>query len=215
MLTIIDYGIGNLRSIEKACQRVGADVLRTDDPQAIREAERLVLPGVGAFAACMHEVRDRDLEGPILDAIAAGTPFLGVCVGMQMLFDAGHEKGVHEGLGVLPGTVEHFHDADGGTAEDLVVPHMGWNAIEPTRPHPLLSGLDDPAYVYFVHSYHPVAENADDVLATAHYGHDFPAVVQRENVHGVQFHPEKSQSVGLRLLENFATLPRPKIAASN
>ena len=153
-------------------------------------------------------------ETALEEAIDAGTPFLGVCVGMQMLFDTGHEKGVHEGLGVLPGTVEHFHAAEDGSADDLVVPHMGWNAIDPTRSHPLLDGLDDPAYVYFVHSYHAVAENPDDVLATAHYGHDFPAVVQRENVHGVQFHPEKSQSVGLRMLENFATLPRPKIAAS-
>ena len=215
MLTIVDYGIGNLRSIEKACQRVGADVLRTDDAQAIREAERLVLPGVGAFGACIGEVRDRDLEAPILDAIDVGTPFLGVCVGMQMLFDESREKGVHEGLGVLPGTVEHFHEADAGTADDLVVPHMGWNAIDPTREHPLLDGLENPAYVYFVHSYHAVAENENDVLATAHYGHDFPAVVHRENVHGVQFHPEKSQAVGLRMLENFATLPRPTIAASS
>ena len=215
MLTIIDYGIGNLRSIEKACQRVGADVLRTDDPETIREAERLVLPGVGAFGACIDEIRTRELEVPILEAIDSGTPFLGVCVGLQMLFEAGHEKGVHEGLGVLPGKVVHFHDAETGTADDLVVPHMGWNAIEPTRTHPLLNGLADPAYVYFVHSYHAVAENENDILATAHYGHDFPAVVQRENVHGVQFHPEKSQAVGLRLLENFATLPRPKIAASS
>lgn len=214
MLTIIDYGIGNLRSIEKAFERVGADVLRTDDVQAVRDAGRLVLPGVGAFGACINEIRERDLEGPILEAIDQGTPFLGVCVGMQMLFDAGHEKGVHEGLGVLPGTVVHFHDAKDGTDDDLVVPHMGWNAIEPKREHPLLDGLDEPAYVYFVHSYHAVPENESDVLATAHYGHDVPAIVQRDNVHGVQFHPEKSQAAGLRMLENFATHPRPKIAAS-
>jgi glutamine amidotransferase len=209
MTTIIDYGIGNLRSIEKALLRVGAEVHRTDDPQAVRDAERLVLPGVGAFGACIDEIRNRDLEGPILEAIDDGTPFLGVCVGMQLLFETGHEKGVHEGLGVLPGRVEHFHDAADDTADDLVVPHMGWNALAPTRSHPLLNGLDDPAYVYFVHSYHAVADAPDDVLATTTYGHDFPAVVQRDNVHGVQFHPEKSQSVGLRLLENFATLPVP------
>ena len=168
-----------------------------------------MLPGVGAFGACIDEIRNRDLEGPILEAIDDGTPFLGVCVGMQLLFETGHEKGVHEGLGVLPGRVEHFHDAADDTADDLVVPHMGWNALAPTRSHPLLNGLDDPAYVYFVHSYHAVADAPDDVLATTTYGHDFPAVVQRDNVHGVQFHPEKSQSVGLRLLENFATLPVP------
>jgi glutamine amidotransferase len=207
MITIIDYGIGNLRSIEKAFQEVGAEVRRTDDGQTVRDAERLVLPGVGAFGACIDEIRDRDLETPILEAIDAGTPFLGVCVGMQLLFETGHEKGMHEGLGVLPGRVEHFHDAADGAADDLVVPHMGWNTIEPTRDHPLLDGTGDPAYVYFVHSYHPVADVPDDVLATTTYGHDFPSIVQRDNVHGVQFHPEKSQAAGLRLLENFATLP--------
>jgi glutamine amidotransferase len=207
MVTIIDYGIGNLRSIEKAVQQVGAEVRRTDDPQAVRDAERLILPGVGAFGACIDELRRRDLEAPILQAIGAGTPFLGVCVGMQLLFEAGHEKGVHEGLGVLPGRVEHVHEVADGAADDLVVPHMGWNAIEPTRSHPLLDGIGEAAYVYFVHSYHPVAGTPDDVLATTTYGHEFPSVVQRENVHGVQFHPEKSQAVGLQLLENFAGLP--------
>jgi glutamine amidotransferase len=213
MVTIIDYGIGNLRSIEKALQRVGATVRRTDDPAAVRDAERLVLPGVGAFGACIDEIRDRDLEAPILEAIEAGTPFLGVCVGMQLLFETGHEKGVHEGLGVLPGRVEHFHAAADGSADHLVVPHMGWNALTPRREHPLLEGTGDPAYVYFVHSYHAVAEAPDDVLATTTYGHDFPAVVQRDNVHGVQFHPEKSQAPGLRLLENFATLPIRRVSA--
>jgi len=215
MTTIIDYGIGNLRSIEKAFQRVGVEVLRTDDSAAVREAERLVLPGVGAFGACIDEIRRRELDGPIQEAIAAGTPFLGVCVGLQLLFETGREKGVHEGLGVLPGTVVHFHDAENGTADDLVVPHMGWNALEPTRAHPLLDGMADPAYVYFVHSYHAVADRESDVLATAHYGHDFPAIVQHKNVHGVQFHPEKSQAAGLRLLENFATLPTPELTSTS
>lgn len=213
MLTIIDYGIGNLRSIEKAFQRVGAEVLRTDDPQAVRNAERLVLPGVGAFGACIGEIRSRDLEQPILDSVASGTPFLGVCVGMQMLFETGLEKGEHEGLGLLPGRVEHFHEA-GAWSDDLVVPHMGWNAVEPQRTHPLLDGLDDPAYVYFVHSFHAVADNPDDVLATTTYGHDFPSIVQRDNVLGVQFHPEKSQAAGLRMLENFATLPRHSLTST-
>jgi glutamine amidotransferase len=133
---------------------------------------------------------------------------------MQMLFEKSREKGEHEGLGVLPGEVVHFHEAAGGGADDLVVPHMGWNAIAPTRSHPVLEGLDDPAYVYFVHSYHAVADRPDDVLATASYGHDFPAVVHRDNVLGVQFHPEKSQASGLRMLENFATQPvaRPSAA---
>ena len=213
MVTIIDYGIGNLRSIEKAFQRVGVDVLRTDDPDAIRTAERLVLPGVGAFGACIDEIRHRDLEAPIHAAVDAGTPFLGVCVGLQLLFETGHEKGVHEGLGLLPGRVVHFHDASDEWPDDLVVPHMGWNTIEPTRAHPLLDGTGEAAYVYFVHSYHAVADDPDDVLATTSYGHDFPAVVQRENVFGVQFHPEKSQAAGLRLLENFAALSVEPAAA--
>ena len=204
MITIIDYGIGNLRSIEKAFETVGATVHRTDDPGDVAAAERLVLPGVGAFRACIDEIRRRDLEAPIHDAIHRGTPFLGVCVGMQLLFETGFEKGEHEGLGVLPGYVAHFRETEAGMPDDLSVPHMGWNAIEPTRTHPLLEGLGDAPYVYFVHSYHPVAEVPDDVLATTTYGHEFPSVVQRGNVCGVQFHPEKSQAVGLGLLENFA-----------
>ena len=206
MVTIIDYGIGNLRSIEKAFETVGATVHRTDDPADVVSAERLVLPGVGAFRACIDEIRDRDLETPIREAIEQGTPFLGVCVGMQLLFETGYEKGEHDGLGILPGYVAHFREVDAEMPDDLTVPHMGWNAIEPTRDSPLLDDLGDSPYVYFVHSYHPVADEENDVLATTTYGHSFPSVVQRENVFGVQFHPEKSQAAGLGLLENFATL---------
>ena len=206
MVTIIDYGIGNLRSIEKAFEAVGTAVHRTDDPADVGSAERLVLPGVGAFRACIDEIRDRNLEAPILEAIEQGTPFLGVCVGMQLLFETGYEKGEHDGLGILPGYVAHFREVDADMPDDLTVPHMGWNAIEPTRDHPLLDDLGDTPYVYFVHSYHPVADADDDVLATTAYGHTFPSVVQRDNVFGVQFHPEKSQSAGLGLLENFAAL---------
>lgn len=207
MITIIDYGIGNLRSIEKAFEAVGASVLRTDDPETVATAERLVLPGVGAFRACIDEIRERDLEGPIHEAVDRGTPFLGVCVGMQLLFETGYEKGEHEGLGILPGYVAHFRDTEAPMPDDLSVPHMGWNAIEATRESPLLAGLGNTPYVYFVHSYHPVAELETDVLATTTYGHPFPSVVHRENVFGVQFHPEKSQAAGLGLLENFSSLP--------
>lgn len=210
MVTIIDYGIGNLRSIEKAFETVGATVHRTDDPADVVSAERLVLPGVGAFRACIDEIRDRDLEAPIHESIERGTPFLGVCVGMQLLFETGYEKGEHEGLGVLPGYVAHFRNADAEMPDALSVPHMGWNAIEPTRESPLLDGLGDAPYVYFVHSYHPVAKEKEDVLATTCYGHDFPSVVQHEHVFGVQFHPEKSQAAGLGLLENFSSFSTPE-----
>lgn len=206
MVTIIDYGIGNLRSIEKAFERVGAEVARTDDATAIREAERLVLPGVGAFGACIGELRSRHLEQVLLDRVADGVPFLGVCVGMQLLFETGREKGTHDGLGLLPGEVVHFHRADDGRAGDLKVPHMGWNTLRRTQDDPIFDGLTGESYVYFVHSYHAVASEPDHVLATTEYGHSFPAVVRRDNIYGVQFHPEKSQSAGLRILENFASL---------
>ena len=215
MTTIIDYGIGNLRSIEKAFQRVGAEVLRTDDAEAIAAAERLVLPGVGAFGACIDEIRRRGLEDAIHAAIDDGTPFLGVCVGMQLLFEVGEERGSHEGLGILPGRVVHFHAKEGSEVEALKVPHMGWNTLRPTRESPLLDGLPDEPYVYFVHSYHAVPETESDVLATANYGHDFPAVVHRNNVFGVQFHPEKSQQAGLQILQNFAHLAPHRVAASS
>ena len=204
MVTIIDYGIGNLRSIEKAFEKVDVDVERTDDLATIAAADRLVLPGVGAFGACINEIRQRDLEAPILEAIDAGKPFLGVCVGLQLLFEIGEERGSHEGLGVLPGRVVHFH-ANGADAS-LKVPHMGWNTLQITRDVPLLDGIEDEAYVYFVHSFHAAPEEPRDVLATTTYGRDFPAMVHRNNVFGVQFHPEKSQGVGLRILKNFAHL---------
>lgn len=226
MVTIIDYDIGNLRSIEKAFQRIGAEVLRTDDPEDIATAERLVLPGVGAFGACINEIRGRGLERPTLDAIEGETPFLGVCVGMQLLFEIGEEHGKQKGLGLLPGRVVHFNaeaavTANAGLGDDTVggtfpatettlkVPHMGWNTLEPTRTSPLLDGIDAGDYVYFVHSYHAAPARTADVLATTTYGHAFPAIVERDNVYGVQFHPEKSQDVGLRLLKNFAQLRRP------
>ena len=218
MITIIDYGIGNLRSIEKAFQHVGAEVLRTDRADDLARADHLVLPGVGAFGACIDEVRRRNLEQPILEAVARGIPFLGVCVGMQMLFDVSEEMGLHQGLGILPGRVVRFKGvyereavaASAGEVEvetrPLKVPHMGWNTLAPRRASPLLDGIEPGAYCYFVHSYHAVPANPDDVLATTSYGLDFPAIVARNNVFGVQFHPEKSQHNGLRLLKNFALM---------
>ncbi len=216
MITLVDYGIGNLRSLEKAFHAVGVDVLRTRDTAAIRRASRLVLPGVGAFGACVDTLRGYGLEAPLRAAVADGVPLLGVCVGMQMLFETGREMGTHDGLGFLEGEVIRF--ADGMTEDDedplsgtltqrtLKVPHMGWSALTPTTPTPLLDGLDAGTHVYFVHSYHAAPARPTDVLATAHYGQDFPAVVGRGRVFGAQFHPEKSQHAGLRLLRNFATM---------
>ncbi len=220
MITIIDYGIGNLRSIEKAFQHVGAEVLRTDRVEDLARADHLVLPGVGAFGACIDEVRRRGLEQPIHDAVARGIPFLGVCVGMQMLFDISEEMGSHAGLGILPGRIVRFkgvyaqEPVVAGSSGDpalvetvsLKVPHMGWNTLTPHRPSPLLEGLAPGAFCYFVHSYHAVLDDPEDALATTHYGLDFPAIVARNNVFGVQFHPEKSQHNGLRILKNFAQL---------
>jgi len=202
---IVDYGIGNVRSLEKAFEAVGVPVVRSGDPAEVAGAERLVLPGVGAFGACAAELKERGLWEPVRRAAAAGVPLLGVCVGMQLLFDAGEEHGEHEGLGLLPGRVVRFAGVSPAGAA-LKVPHMGWNPLRPLRPHPLLDGLGDEAHVYFVHSYHARADNPADVLAEAEYGEAFPAVVGRNNVMGAQFHPEKSQAAGLRLLRNFANL---------
>ena len=234
MIAIIDYGIGNLRSMEKALGAVGADVIRTDDPKAILEADKVVLPGVGAFGACAAEIRRRaGLEEAIRGVVDDGRPFLGVCVGMQLLFDVGEEMGEHRGLGIIPGRVVRLDAAaamasaaaaaesgsSGGRHElpgvispaepwagALKIPHMGWNTLHPMRSDSLLDGLHDPAYFYFVHSYVSVPEEEADTLATCFYGIEFAAAVHRNNVYGVQFHPEKSQQNGLRILKNFAEL---------
>ncbi len=205
MITIVDYGIGNLRSIEKAFLHIGVRVLRTGRPDDVAQAERLVLPGVGAFRACINEVRCRGLESPILDAVSRGIPFLGVCIGMQMLFDKSEERGPTHGLGILPGRVVRFQNILNGS-QAMKVPHMGWNTLNVRRASPLLAGLGSDSYCYFVHSYYAEPEREEDVLAATTYGIDFPAIVARDNIYGVQFHPEKSHRTGLRLLKNFAGL---------
>jgi imidazole glycerol-phosphate synthase subunit HisH len=212
MTTIIDYGIGNLRSVEKALEMVGADVIRTDDPAAIARAERLVLPGVGAFGACAAEIRRRGLEQPILDAVERGIPLLGVCVGMQLLFDLSEEMGEHRGLGLLQGRVIRFEAPLEGPP--LKVPHMGWNPVEIVRDTPLTGGLDGAPHYYFVHSYHAAPENESDILGLTDYGVRFASMVHRDNVYGVQFHPEKSQAAGLAILRNFSQLGRVTTATA-
>ncbi|MEM8487347.1 MAG: imidazole glycerol phosphate synthase subunit HisH [Bacteroidota bacterium] len=217
MVCIIDYGIGNLRSMEKALEAVGATVVRSDKAEDIMRADRVVLPGVGAFGACADEIRRRNLVPTIHQAVASGKPFLGVCVGMQLLFDVGEEMGEHQGLGIMPGRVVRFKhayqpamvaagDAPVVPEKPLKIPHMGWNVATPRHPSPLLEGLGENAYFYFVHSYHAAVEDPDDILADTMYGINFPAMVQRNNVFGVQFHPEKSHDNGLLVLKNFAHL---------
>jgi len=195
MIAIADYGIGNLGSVTKAFRHAGAEVVLTGDPDVLRAADALVLPGDGAFGATMEEVTRRGLVPVLRETVAAGKALLGICIGMQLLFEESEEHGRHEGLGFLRGRVRRF---DAG----LSVPHMGWNRLRARRPHPLLDGLADGAYVYFVHSYFCDAPD-EVVIATSDYGRDFPAVVGRDNVLGVQFHPEKSQAVGLRMVASF------------
>jgi glutamine amidotransferase len=196
VIAIVDYGIGNLGSVAKAFRHVGALTVLSADADVLQAAEALVLPGDGAFGATMDEIRRRGLDPVLRAAVARGTPLLGICIGMQVLFEESDEHGRHRGLGLLPGRVSRF-------APDLVVPHMGWNRLRRARAHPLLDGIEDGAYVYFVHSYRCEPAAGDAVLATSEYGGAFAAVVGQGNVLGVQFHPEKSQAVGLRMIGNF------------
>jgi glutamine amidotransferase len=205
VIAIVDYGIGNLGSVTKAFRHVGAPVVLSCDPDALGAARALVLPGDGAFGAAMDELRMRGLLPVLYEAAAAGTPILGICLGMQLLFEESEEHGRHSGLGLLPGRVRRF-------AEDLVVPHMGWNRLHSERPDPLLEGVAEGAHVYFVHSYYCEAR-AEDVIASADYGAPFPAIVASRNVVGMQFHPEKSQDVGLRIVANFVQSVRARGAA--
>lgn len=200
MLAIIDYGVGNLRNIERAFAHVGVEATITSDRDELHRATRLVLPGVGAFGAAVDELRRRQLDTVVLDAAKAGTPVLGICVGFQMLFDEGHEFGVHRGLGLLPGRIVKFPESK------LPVPQTGWNQVRQTQSHPLLRDIPDGAFFYFVHSYHADTTVADNIVGMTEYGFDYPTVCARANVMGVQFHPEKSQSAGLQLLRNFAEI---------
>jgi len=197
-IAIIDYGVGNLRSVEKAFEAIGATAAVTSDSSAIREAERLVVPGVGAFGECARRLRESGLDKLVLEAAERNKPVLGLCVGLQLMFDEGHEFGVHQGLGLMRGRVVRFPE-DGPR-----VPQIGWNQIEDLSPHPLLEGLADKTYFYFVHSFYIESEDPKDVLALTDYGIRYPSVCARGSVCGVQFHPEKSQDAGLRLLANFA-----------
>lgn len=196
-IAIIDYGIGNLRSVEKAFAATGAAAVVTSDETELRNAERLVLPGVGAFAKCMEELKLRGFDGLVRERVTEGVPLLGVCVGMQMLFEESEEFGRTPGLGFIKGRVRRF-------PEGLLVPQVGWNQIKQRRPHKLFAQIPDNAFFYFVHSFFCEPDNEETVVGETEYGANYASAVAQETVCGVQFHPEKSQAVGLQLLQNFA-----------
>ena len=198
-IAIVDYGMGNLRSVEKAFEHVGAAADVTNDHDRIRAADGVVLPGVGAFPKAMERIRELGLDETIAERVEAGVPVLGICLGMQLLFESSTELGGADGLGLVPGVVDRL-DADG-----LKLPQIGWNAVAWRRASPLVEGLPDPCAMYHVHTY---AVRTGEVLGTATYGEEFVSAVQRDAVYGVQFHPEKSSGHGLRLLRNFARICR-------
>jgi imidazole glycerol-phosphate synthase subunit HisH len=198
MIVIVDYGMGNLRSVQKAIEAVGSAAEITSDPDRVRRASKVILPGVGAFADAMAELTRSGLGDSFCDAVKAGKPCLGVCLGLQLLFDLSLEDGEHAGLALLPGRVVRFAARPG-----LKVPHMGWNTLKIRRPAPLLAGLPPEPSVYFVHSYYAVPANVEDIAAVAEYPDAFPAVVWRDNLVACQFHPEKSQATGLAMYVNF------------
>lgn len=205
MIAIVDYGMGNLRSAQKGFEKAGHEAVITDDPDAIAAADGVVLPGVGAFKDCYEGLVARGLREPVLDAAASGRPFLGICVGLQLLFEYGEEGEGSEGLGIFKGRVIRFPPA---AETGLKVPHMGWNQLQPVpgRDCPLLRGTGPAPYTYFVHSYYAKPEDERIILATCEYGIQFPAVLGRDNVFAAQFHPEKSQAEGLSLLRAFGEL---------
>jgi glutamine amidotransferase len=206
VIGIVDYGMGNLRSVLKAFEQVGASARIVERASEIQACDRLVLPGVGAFKDAIANLRERGLDEPILRHIENGRPFLGICLGLQLLFDYSEEDGRHEGLGVLRGRCVRF-DVD--ETMKLKVPHMGWNQLDFAYPSPLVEGLTSGCSVYFVHSYHVEPEDDEIVATTTDYGRPFVSSVGRDNIAAVQFHPEKSQGVGLRILENFAATQLP------
>jgi len=203
-IVVVDYGVGNLRNVYKALEAAGAPARVVTEPAGLDGAAGIVLPGVGAFGDAAANLRAAGFESPLLAAVAAGTPLLGICVGMQLLFDESEEMGYHAGLGVIPGRVRRFGSGIRGPEERLLkVPQIGWNQLHHAGSDPLLAGVPDGAYAYFVHSYYCAPADPAYVVATTDFGIDYASVVRRDNVWGIQCHPEKSQAVGLRILRNF------------
>jgi len=199
VITVVDYKLNNLRSIENTLRRLGHDVQVTSDPKVVREAEKLILPGVGAFRDAMKNLTDFGLSEPFIERVKAGVPTLGICLGMHLVFSESEEFGIHRGLDLLPGRVRRI-------PEGVIVPHMGWNQLHLRKQDPLLTGLEPGSFVYFVHSYYVDPAESEITLASTDHGIEFAAIVHKDNIWATQFHPEKSQKVGERLLDNFARL---------
>ncbi len=198
MITIIDYEMGNLRSVEKSFEHLGFEASISRDPKKILEADKIVLPGVGAFKDCMENLNRFDLVEPIIQSIKSGKPFLGICLGMQLLFTESEEFGNHQGLNIIPGKVVRFPEK-----KDLKIPQIGWNQIRKKKEISLLKEIPDESYVYFVHSYYVIPEDSNVIATTTDYGIEFTSSIYKENIFATQFHPEKSQTVGLKILEAF------------
>lgn len=206
MIAIIDYGMGNLRSVQKGFERVGCEALVTADPKVVLEADKIVLPGVGAFPDCMRNLEEGGFIEPLLRVIREGRPFLGICLGLQLLFSESDEFGVHKGLGIIPGRVVRFPEGMVEAGESLKVPHMGWNQLTFRKRPPVFAGIETGTNVYFVHSYYVVPEEAGVIATTTSYGIEFCSSIWKDNIVATQFHPEKSQDKGLQILKNFGEM---------
>lgn len=206
MIAIVDYGMGNLRSVQKAIEKAGGDARIVARPADLANAQKVVLPGVGAFRDAIDRLHSLSLVEPLVKAARDGTPFLGICLGLQLLFDVSYEDGQYTGLGILPGKVVRFAFDNATMGTSLRIPHMGWNQIRWNGDCPLFKGIESGAYVYFAHSYHVAPIDGSVTATTTDYGYAFTSSVWRGNLFGTQFHPEKSQAVGLRMLRNFVNL---------
>jgi glutamine amidotransferase len=200
MIAVINYGLGNLHSVQKAIAFVGGTPEVTDDPETILRANKVVLPGVGAFADGMKGLAMRNLDPVVKEVASRGTPLLGICLGMQLFFEHSEEQGVHQGLGLIKGSVSAFQQPG------IKVPQIGWNQLEISKPTSLMQQIQQGSYVYFNHGYYCTPDDSSDILTTTRYGLQFTSSIQRGNIFGVQFHPEKSQKIGLKILKNFVEL---------
>lgn len=203
MIAIVDYNMGNLASVQNAFAKLGVQTVVESDPTKFKEYDKLILPGVGAFGDAMAHLRERNMIDAIKEFAGSSKPILGICLGMQLLFESSEEFGVHEGLGLIKGKVVAFDSSK--FEEALKVPHMGWNRMF-TKVHPLFEGLDKEHYLYFVHSYHVVCDNEEDAIGRTFYGYEFTSAVAHNNIMGIQPHPEKSHENGLKILENFTKI---------